>query len=53
MLNSAWLISVKTPMDTDRSVRYTINGLAIPSQRGQNEMEELEAHYLVTDSGNM
>lgn len=52
MLNNAWLISVKTPMGTDRFVRYTLNDLAILCQTGQNEMEEAESCYVVTDSGN-
>jgi len=39
-------------MGTDRFMRYTLNDLAIIIQRGQNEMEEAAAYYVVTDSGN-
>jgi hypothetical protein len=40
-------------MGTNRFVRYTLNDLAILSQREQNEMEEAAAYYVVTDSGSM
>ena len=33
VLNNVWLIRVKTPMGTDRFVRYTLNDLAILSER--------------------
>lgn len=38
-------------MGTDRFEHYTLNDLAILSQRGQNEMEE--AFNVVVDSDNM
>lgn len=39
-------------MGTDRFEHYTLNDLAILSQRGQNDIEEAEA-FNVVDSDNM